>query len=111
MKLYKVELSVNLVEAGDADRVKPNSALPPLSEGFAKDSPIGEAAKLIEKLQDRGLLGGILFPLPTLPGLPDCDTMNMRHTFQVYAGSYAELESVLKKFREVADRLSMPAET
>jgi hypothetical protein len=111
MKMFNVHLQVSLTEIGDPEKVKPASDLTLLAEGFAKDSPIGEAAKLIERLQERGMFPGLTSPFPQLrvAGMDQGgDGMNMHHDFQVTIGSFEEMQEVMGKFRKVCESLTMP---
>jgi hypothetical protein len=113
MKLYNVHLQIVLSEIGDPDKVKSASELAPLTEGMSKDSPVREVAMLVERLQERGMFPGLNQPYPILrmPGSEGSgDGMNMHHDFQVAIGSFAEMQDVLLKFRQVCDALSMPVD-
>jgi hypothetical protein len=107
MKMFSVHLEVSLSEIGDAEEIsKPK---PPFSDSVPGDSPIKDVAKLFDHMQDRGM-----FPAPGatplfIPGMRQAgDSLAMTHGFKVIVGSFEEMQQVLAKFREVADKLSMP---
>lgn len=113
MKMFNVHFELRMSEIGDPEKIKPVSDLEPLTKGFSADSPIKDVATLIERLQERGMFPGGPSPFPTVRMLGDdgCgDGLNMRHDFQVVVGSFAEMQEVLAKFRQVADALTMPVE-
>lgn len=114
MKAFNVHFELRMTEIGDPDKLKPASDLPALTEGFSKDSPIKDVATLIERLQERGMFPGGPVPSQLFPvrgyGDESGDGLNMRHDFQVVVGSFAEMQEVLTKFRQVADSLTMPVE-
>lgn len=112
MKMFNVHLQVNMTEIGDPDKIKPQSELPALTEGFSSDSPIKDVAILVERLQQRGMFpGGIGVPSQLIfPGGDNAEGMSMRHDFQVVIGSFEEMQQVLAKFRAVCESLTMPVD-
>jgi hypothetical protein len=109
MKLFNVMLSVSFSEIGDAEEsTKPKPGA--LADAIDKDSPLKDAAKLVDLLLERGLFPGAspMFPAGT-PMRGEGEGLSMHHQFKVIVGSFAEMQEMAANFRAVADKLTLPA--
>ncbi len=104
MKLFSVHFTVSISEIGELEDPK---EVKPLCEEFPQDSPMRDAAKLFERLQERMPGNPFGSPVPIVGG---GDGMQMQQTVRIAAAGFEELQAILKKFHALADSLTIESQ-
>ena len=102
VKLYNVQLQLRIAEIGPLET--PETA-PSIVDGLPKDSPLKDAAIVLETFAAKALPARVSVP-SYFPGT-DVDGMAITESVQVPAESFEQLQGILKQFHDLAQSLSM----
>lgn len=100
MKIFQIQLGVEITEVGELQDPKPSFAEE--IERDIRDDPVKAQAKLVDKLTS------IAVPSPAMAVFPARPTgLTMSDSVKITAGSFEELQTILRKFHDLAQSLTI----